>query len=99
MRFLNFVTFVPKEGLGRQASLAFLGLGLGLIVLPALIFLAGSQVLGRYDGASLATSYSSIYSGLKNGSIAAWIAVLGPYGFYLFFKGLRYWWKVSIKLA
>jgi len=99
MRFSNFLNFVPQHVIGRQASLALIGLGLGLIVLPAFIFVAGSQVLGRYDGASLGTTYSSIYGGLKTRSIAAWIMVLGPYGFYLLFKGLRYWWRPSSKLV
>ncbi len=35
------------------------------------------------------------YSGLRQASIASWVVVLGPYGLYLLFRGLRAWWRAE----
>ena len=74
-------------------------LAAGFGVMPAAIFYAGSQALGRYEGASAARIYRGIYQGLLAGSLASWIVVLGPLGFYAIFKGLRQWWRASAHLA
>lgn len=98
MRFIaNLERFVPKSEFGRQLSLAAIGLGVGLIVLPTLIFFAGAALLGRYEGASLGATYASVIAGLRTGSLASWTVVLGPYGLFLLFKGLRLWWRASSK--
>ncbi|HXP65320.1 MAG TPA: hypothetical protein VN815_07595, partial [Steroidobacteraceae bacterium] len=76
---------------------AGVGLALGLIVLPVLIFYAGVASLGRYEGASLGRLYSSLFEGLKQASIASWIVFLGPYGLYLLFRALRAWWRAGAK--
>ena len=31
--------------------------------------------------------------------MASWVVLLGPYGLYLLFKGLRGWWRASANLA
>ena len=74
------------------------GLVIGLTLLPVLIFYAGVATLGRYEGASLGLLYSSLFSGLAQGSVAAWVVLLGPYGLYVMGKGLRGWWRTSAKL-
>ncbi len=71
----------------------------GFVLMPVLIFFAGSSLLGRYEGASVQRIYESVYRGLEAGSVASWIVLLGPYGLYLIFKGLRSWWRSSAKLA
>jgi hypothetical protein len=78
------------------AALALLG---GVVLLPLLIFYAGAGSLGRYEGASLGHLYNSFFSGLRQGSMASWVVLLGPYGLYLLFKGLRTWWRASARLA
>ena len=83
----------------RELVLTAVALMMGFGLMPVLIFYAGSFSLGRYDGASVRRLYESIYHGLAEGSIAAWAVALGPYGFYLFFKALRLWWRVSARLA
>ena len=83
----------------QEAGLAILALSLGFGVLPLVIFLAGSTILGRYEGASPARVYEGLYRGLGLGSVASWIVVLGPYGLYLLFKGLGLWWRASARLA
>lgn len=79
--------------------MAILALALGFGLLPLLIFFAGSLTLGRYEGASAARLYGSIYRGLGEGSLASWIVVFGPYGLYLMFKGLRVWWRAGARRA
>ena len=83
----------------RELVRAGLALAAGFGLMPLAIFYAGSQALGRYEGASAARLYRGIYQGLQAGSLASWIVVLGPLGFYLIFKGLRQWWRASARLA
>ena len=78
------------------AILALLG---GVVLMPILIFYAGVASVGRYEGASLGHLYKSFFTGLGQASIASWVVLLGPYGLYLLFKGLRAWWQVSARLA
>jgi hypothetical protein len=90
---------IRKVASGRpwtaELVVAVVGLALGLILMPVLIFYSGVVALGRYDGASLGHLYSSLFEGLKEASIASWIVFLGPYGLYLVFRALRGWWRVS----
>ena len=53
------------------------------------------MLLGRYEGAGLASTYSSVLTGLGAGSAAAWGVVLGPYLLFLLFKGLAAWWRAA----
>jgi hypothetical protein len=82
-----------------ELVLAALGLSIGVGLMPLLIFYAGVLTLGRYEGASLGHLYRSLFTGLAQGSIASWVVLLGPYGMYLLFKGLRAWWRASARLA
>jgi hypothetical protein len=94
-------TILERVGLGnawvQEAVMAAVTLGLGFGVMPLLIFLAGSSLLGRYEGASASRLYDAIYHGLGAGSLASWVVVFGPYGLYLLFKGLRVWWRAGTK--
>ena len=83
----------------RELVHAGLALAAGFGLMPLAIFYAGSQALGRYEGASAGRLYRGIYQGLQAGSLASWVVVLGPLGFYLIFKGLRQWWRASARLA
>ncbi|MDB6084158.1 MAG: hypothetical protein JWN43_2039 [Gammaproteobacteria bacterium] len=86
-------------GWAREIVLAGLALVLGFGIMPALIFLAGSLALGRYEGAGVARIYQGLYQGLGSGSLASWVVALGPYALYLLFKFLRLWWRASVRLA
>lgn len=81
-----------------ELVVACVGLLLGLVLMPVLIFFAGVATLGRYDGASLQHLYSSLFEGLKEASVASWIVFLGPYGLYLLFRLLRVWWRATPRL-
>ncbi len=77
----------------RELWLTAIALVLGLAGMPALIFYSGAQLLGRYEGASPLRIYESVYGGLRAGSAASWIVILGPYGLYVAFTGLKSWWR------
>jgi len=87
------------RGWPRELLLSVLALGVGFALMPVLIFYAGSLLLGRYEGASVAHQFQSIYGGLQAGSAASWIVLLGPYGLYLLFRALGLWWRASARLA
>jgi hypothetical protein len=78
-----------------ELALAALGLLIGVGIMPMLIFYAGAAMLGRYEGASLGHLYHSLFAGLGVASIASWVVLLGPYGLYLLFRGLRAWWRAG----
>jgi hypothetical protein len=100
MRFSQFFGRLRElPGWSREISLTVLALAFGFLLMPVLIFYAGSSLLGRYEGASLKHMFQSIYAGLETGSGASWIVLLGPYGLYLLFRALRLWWRLSAGLA
>ena len=82
-----------------ELALAALGLLIGVGIMPILIFYAGAATLGRYEGASLGHLYHSLFEGLREASIASWVVLLGPYGLYLLFRGLRAWWRAGAQLT
>jgi len=86
-------------GWSRELWLTGITLAVGFGLMPILVYLAGSTLLGRYDGASLRRMFASIYTGLEAGSAASWIVLLGPYGLYLVFRALRFLWRTSARLA
>ena len=66
----------PKKEL-LAAALSF---GFGLGVLPALIYLVGTVVVGTYEGdGGLAALYSELFRALGDTQAAAWLLVLSPY--------------------
>jgi hypothetical protein len=92
---------LKRLGLGSpwsmELGMAGLALAIGAGLMPVLIFYAGVASLGRYEGASLGRLYQSLFMGLKESSIAAWVVLLGPYGLYLLFKALRAWWRLGAR--
>jgi hypothetical protein len=78
-----------------EAAIAVLGLIVGVALMPILIFYAGAAALGRYEGASIGALYTSLFTGLQEGSVASWLVFLGPYALYLLFRLLRLWWRAG----
>jgi hypothetical protein len=100
MRFSQFLGRLRAlPGWSHEISLTVLALAFGFVLMPVLVFYAGSSLLGRYEGASLKHMFQSLYAGLQAGSAASWIVLLGPYGLYLLFRALRLWWRLSARLA
>ncbi len=83
--------------LAREFALATIGLAVGALVLPALIYFAGATLLGRYEGASVSRTYEVVFSGARSGDIAAWVVVLGPYLLWQLAKLLRLGWRLGAK--
>jgi hypothetical protein len=100
---MPFNSIIERFGEARpwvlELAAAGIGLILGLGVMPCLIFLAGSTLLGRYDGASLRSTYVTVFDGAAAGSVASWIVILGPYALYLLFRALRAWWRAGANMA
>lgn len=96
---MTFRTTLARAGLTSpwsvELALAALGLLVGVVLMPVLIFYVGVATLGRYEGASLGHLYRSLFLGLGEASIASWAVLLGPYALYLLFKGLRAWWRAG----
>jgi hypothetical protein len=73
-----------------------LALMVGLIVMPALIYLAGKYTLGAYGHgtvmeaqAGLFTLFYDFYKGLFEPRPSCWIVVLGPFVFLCFVRLCR----------
>jgi hypothetical protein len=100
---MRFETILKRLDLAgrwtRELVRAAVALAAGFGVMPVAIFYAGAWALGRYEGAGAGRIYKGIYQGLQSGSLASWVVVLGPLGFYVIFKGLRQWWRASARLA
>jgi hypothetical protein len=66
--------------LRNEALLAVLLMAVGLLALPAAIFVVGGQIMGPYEGENgLASLAGAIWTALGTGQPAAWTLVLSPY--------------------
>jgi hypothetical protein len=94
----NLRRLAEERPWAAELSMAGIGLLLGLVLMPVLIFYAGVATLGRFDGAGLGHLYGSLFRGLREASTASWVVLLGPYGLYVLFRALRAWWRASARL-
>ncbi|MCB1623415.1 MAG: hypothetical protein KDI32_02425 [Pseudomonadales bacterium] len=72
-----------------------IALVIGLLILPVLIFLAGRLTLGAYANGGLLALFADYFRGLINGHLSVWLAVVGPYGFYLLARLLALVWRFT----
>jgi hypothetical protein len=63
----------------RELLWLLIGLVVGLLLLPPLIWLAGSHVFGPYAAGNTRDLVDHFYRGLGQGQQATWIVALGPY--------------------
>ena len=56
--------------------------GFGLIVLPFLIYVAGSRTLGPYEGGGLGSFLKNLYGDFFTLHFSAWCLLLGPYALF-----------------
>lgn len=68
-----------------------LGLALlvGLLVMPALIYLAGRYTLGAYANGGPLTLYGDFFTGLFEPRSSNWVVVFGPFVFLCLFRLFR----------
>lgn len=85
---------------GTRRQLLFLGaaLALGLFVMPFLIWVAGSRVLGPYahgqdTHAGPFALLADYYLGLFHGSAVFWAVALGPVALVLLIRGFVMLWR------
>lgn len=74
--------------LKRELLFAVLGLALGLVLLPLLIYLVGQVILGTYSGGKqgFGSFYGDLIRDLAAPRFNSWVIVAGPY---LMMLGLR----------
>ena len=72
----------------RELWLAGAALAFGLVVLPFLIYLAGTLTLGRYESGSVWGYLLDFLKGLIRPHPAYWLIVTGPYLLIALARGL-----------
>jgi ABC-type amino acid transport system permease subunit len=72
-----------------EVKRAVLGIALGLLCVPALVFGFGRLVLGPFEG-SIGTFLSTLYVDVLHGVPAAIALVVGPYALYLIAQTTRH---------
>lgn len=65
--------------LRREFTIGALLLFFGIAVLPALIYLVGTVVIGPYEGDGIASLYAAILAGAGNLEPVPWLLILSPY--------------------
>jgi hypothetical protein len=69
-----------RQAWKREAALAVLGFTLGFVVLPLLIFIVGTVILGPYAGGKSAGAFfTDFYTHLTEGTPRTWLIALAPY--------------------
>jgi hypothetical protein len=63
----------------RELALALLGLLLGVLLMPLLVWLAGTVALGPYANGGFSALLGDFLGGLAEGSLACWLVLAGPY--------------------
>jgi hypothetical protein len=76
-------------GVSRELLTLAACLGVGVIVMPCLIFAAGRIALGPYAHGSVFALWREFIGGLLAGSQAQWFVALGPYLFVWLLRGGR----------
>ena len=71
----------PVHALRIQLILAGIGLALGIVVLPTVVFTVGNSIIGTYAGGAhrLGSFYGNFFADLTNGSPIAWTLAIVPY--------------------
>jgi hypothetical protein len=72
-------SYLVTGGLPRELMLAAICIGVGLLVMPCLIFACGRLVLRDYAHGNLFALWHDFLQGLASGSQACWFIVIGPY--------------------
>ena len=88
VRFRSF--WSAQSPLRRNLLAVAIALAFGLLVLPWLIWMAGSVALGPYAGGNALHFIGDFFAGLAHGELAFWLIVLGPPLFLILARLL--WW-------
>lgn len=77
------------RGLWRELLMVAACIGIGVIVMPCVIFAVGRIALGPYAHGSVFALWRDFMIGLVSGSQAVWFIALGPYLFVLLLRAGR----------
>ena len=85
MNWLSAPLRYAREGgpVRREAMIAAAALLVGLLVMPAIVWVAGRASLGEYTHGGVFSLMGDYLRGLAHGELAYWIVLAGPYGFVL----------------
>lgn len=72
-----------------EAVTAALALAVGVLVMPALIYLAGTATLDAYVNGGVFSLYGDFFKGLAEPRLSNWIVVAGPFAFLTLFRLFR----------
>jgi len=84
----------PREvravSLPLRRELIWIGVALvlGFVVMPPLIWLVGTHVLGPYTPGGIGALWGQFFRGLASGSFAFWYVAIGPYFLLLLLRAL-----------
>jgi hypothetical protein len=74
--------------------------GFSLIVLPALIYLVGVQVLGAYGGGPhIGSFYGDYFRNLIDGVGRTWFVVVGPYCLLIVVRAIFWHWRTKLPVS
>jgi hypothetical protein len=79
------------RGPQRELLTFALCIAVGLLVMPLLIWLMGTAVLGPYVKGGPGNLLADYYLALAKGSLAYWLVALGPYAAVWLLRGVRNW--------
>jgi hypothetical protein len=63
----------------RELAIVLIGLLLGALLMPLLVWGAGMVALGPYANGGFGALLSDFLRGLAEGSLASWLVLAGPY--------------------
>ena len=75
-----------RQTLVRETATLVIGLVIGLIALPPVIYWVGQVIFGAYAGGGLGDFYSNLQAQLRAGNVFACFLVFSPY---LIWQALR----------
>lgn len=73
----------PEHDWGSHLRRLLIALGVGVLLLPLLVWLVGWTLLGPYANGSMLALWGDFATLLGDGSIAAWIVLLSPATLYV----------------
>ena len=73
----------------RELAIALAGLLLGALLMPLLVWVAGTVTLGAYANGGLWALFTDFFRGRAEGSLAAWIVLACPYALISLVRLLR----------
>jgi hypothetical protein len=87
--------FRGTRGLQRELLTLLLCLALGLLLLPAIVYVIGQQVFGPYANGNYLRLMGDILKALALGSLPVWLFALGPYGAVWMWRLWRWSWRTA----